>query len=203
MAAHPMARLWINHPGEVKVWGERRPSLLAGNHVMPRVAQSGPTALLIYDLARPWTDLAFTQMFAAHAAFSDHQTHQNWRILTAGAGHVAVWCSAVLQDAGGFYGKSLWRAHGARTAWIVAMSLPGEGPGQFRTRLAQSDAHFDVDALTLSCRDARGSRLRLPYDGPLQVDGTTTPFGPLTSVPCVGLNGAALRPWNAASHRAP
>jgi hypothetical protein len=49
---------------------ERRPSLLAGNHVMPRVVQAGPVALMIYDLDRPWTELHLTQLFAAPDASS-------------------------------------------------------------------------------------------------------------------------------------
>ena len=57
LSSPPMARLWINHPGDRMPWGERRPSLLAGNHVSPAVAHSGPIAMLLYDLDRQWTDI--------------------------------------------------------------------------------------------------------------------------------------------------
>ena len=91
LARHPMARLWINHPGELKPWGERRPSLLAGNHVLPRVAQAGPVALLVYDLDRPWTDTRFTQAFADPDAVGTPVRHGDWLVF---AETVALWCSA-------------------------------------------------------------------------------------------------------------
>lgn len=49
LAGHPMARLWINHPGEDDPWGSQRPSYWAGSGILPRVAHHGDTALLIAD----------------------------------------------------------------------------------------------------------------------------------------------------------
>ena len=130
-----MARLWINHPGELKVWGERRPSLLAGNHVMPAVAQYGATALMIYDLQRDWTDLHLTQLFAPPEAFNRIGRQGDWLIFRAGEGQAAVWCSSPLAPVDGLYRGALHRAHGMRTGWIVALADPVEtGPG-FLARL--------------------------------------------------------------------
>lgn len=93
MAGHPMARLWINHPGELKVWGERRPSLLAGSHVVPQVAQKGPVALAIFDIDRPWTDIRFTQLFATAGAFRPPVQVASWLVFRCAGASVAAWCS--------------------------------------------------------------------------------------------------------------
>ena len=138
LSRHPMARLWINHPGELKPWGERRPSLLAGNHVLPRVAQEGPVALLIYDLDRLWTDIPFTQAFADPDAVGAPTRTGEWLTF---AGTVGLWCSAPLAPVtSGLYSGALWRAEGKRTAWAVAMRLPDETPAAFAARLSAARA---------------------------------------------------------------
>jgi len=188
LARHPMARLWINHPGELKPWGERRPSLLAGNHVLPRVAQHGPVALLVYDLDRPWTDIPFTQLFASPEAVGPPDRAGGWLVF---AGTVGLWCSAPLIPVGtGLYRGALWRAEGRRIGWTIAMRLPAEGPDAFAARLAASAPAFDAPALTL-----RLGALALPFDGPLRIDGAPCPFGPLTSEPHLAWDGGDLAPW--------
>jgi hypothetical protein len=165
LAHHPMARLWINHPGELKPWGDRRPSLLAGNHVLPRVAQEGPVALVIWDLDRPWTELAVTQAFAAPDAVGPPERAGDWRIF---AGTVGLWCSASLAPVtSGLYRDALWRAEGLRTGWIVALRTPGETPGDFDARLAAARVAFDAGSLTLTATGLAPEPLALAFDGPL------------------------------------
>jgi hypothetical protein len=193
LSRHPMARLWINHPGELKPWGERRPSLLAGNHVLPRVAQDGPVALLIYDLDRPWSDIAFTQAFADPAATGTPARAGDWLTF---ADTVALWCSAPLAPVtSGLYRGALWRADGQRTAWAVAMRLPDETPAAFAARLSRARMAFDPAALALRAEGLTPSRLDLAFDGPLRVDGTPRPFAPLTAEPQIGWDFAPLAPW--------
>jgi hypothetical protein len=193
LSHHPMARLWINHPGELKPWGERRPSLLAGNHVLPRVAQHGPVALLIYDLDRPWTDIPFTQAFADPAAVGAPARAGDWLIF---ADTVALWCSAPLAPVTtGLYRNALWRASGKRTAWALAMRLPGETPAAFAARLSGARLTFDAAALNLSAEGLARSRVELAFDGQLRVDGTPLPFTPLAAEPHVGWDGGAPGPW--------
>jgi hypothetical protein len=188
LARHPMARLWINHPGELKPWGERRPSLLAGNHVLPRVAQHGPVALLVYDLDRPWTDIPFTQVFAAPGAFDPPDPAGGWLVFGQTVG---LWCSAPLVPvASGLYRGALWRAEGLRTGWAIAMRLPGEGRETFAARLAALAPAFDAATLTL-----RMGTLELPFGGPFRAGGAARPFGPLTSEPHIGWDGEEPAPW--------
>ncbi|MDG1116812.1 MAG: hypothetical protein P8N72_06770 [Flavimaricola sp.] len=195
MAGHPMARLWINHPGELKVWGERRPSLLAGNHIMPRVAQYGSIALLVYDLDREWSDIGFTQLFAAPEAFDGQWEHAGWQIVSSGKGHAGVWCSRPLAGVDGLYRDALFRAHGMRTGWIVAMSLPGEDRAAFGQRLSGAAPEFDEAGRRVSVTAPDGRRLSLPFDAPLAVGGQDAPFDALQTTPYVGLKLSDLKDW--------
>jgi hypothetical protein len=190
LARDPMARLWLNHPGELKPWGERRPSLLAGSHVMPRVAQDGPVALLIWDIDRAWTDIPFTQAFADPAAFGPPEAAGDWRVF---AGTVGLWCSAPLDPLNaGLYRGALWRATAPRVAWTVALRLPGETPAAFAARLSGAALAFDAPALTLKAQGLLPDPLHLAFDGPLRVGGQVRSFGPLSPVPHVARNGGPL-----------
>jgi hypothetical protein len=190
LARDPMARLWLNHPGELKPWGERRPSLLAGSHVMPRVAQDGPVALLIWDIDRPWTDIPFTQAFADPDAFGPPDTAGAWRVF---AGTVGLWCSAsLMQVETGLYRGALWRATAPRVGWAVALRTPDETPAAFAARLAGARMVFDPGGLALSAAGLTGAPLHLAFDGPLRVDGLPRPFGPLSPVPHIARNGGPL-----------
>jgi hypothetical protein len=193
LARHPMARLWINHPGELKPWGDRRPSLLAGNHVMPRVAQEGPVALLIWDLDRPWTQIPLTQAFAAPGAFGRPEGAGGWLLF---AGTVGVWCSLPLAPVTtGLYRDALWRAEGRRAGWVVALRTPGETAAAFRKRLAAARVGFDAEALALDATGLGPEPLALAFDGPLRVGGVPRPFAPLSPEPEVAWDGGAPGSW--------
>lgn len=190
LARDPMARLWVNHPGEVKPWGERRPSLLAGSHVMPRVAQEGPVALMIWDIDRPWTDIPFTQAFADPDAFGPPERVGDWLVF---AGTVGLWCSAPLDPVNaGLYRGALWRAAAPRVGWVVALRLPDETPAAFAARLSGAALAFDAPALTLQAQGLLPDPLHLAFDGPLCVGGQARPFGPLSPVPHVARNGGPM-----------
>ena len=195
LSGHPMARLWINHPGDLQVWSTRRPSLLAGNHVIPQVAQYGPTALMVYDLDKPWTDLGFTQLFAPADAFSAVRQAGPWRLFEAGSGRIAVWCSLPLEEAAGPYHGSLSRAHGDRVGWVVALAMPSETGDGFEARLEACVPEFDADGLAVMARGHDGAALSLTNQGPLHIDGSPRPFGPLDTTPHVSRNGGPLAPW--------
>jgi hypothetical protein len=193
LSRHPMARLWINHPGELKPWGERRPSLLAGNHVLPRVAQAGPVALLIYDLDRPWSDITFTQAFADPEAMGTPVRAGDWLTF---ADTVGLWCSAPLAPiTTGLYRGALWRAEGKRTAWAVVLRFPDETPAAFAARLKRARLTFEPSALTVCAEDLAPYRLDLAFGGQLHVNGAARPFAPLTAEPRVGWDGHPLAPW--------
>jgi len=183
-AAHPMARAWINHPGELKEWGERRPSLLAGNGHLPRVAQSGRLAALIYDL--PEWAIPFTQLFAPHHAFDTMTRENGWLILASGRARIAVWCSAPLTPVDhGQYTANLHRAPGHQTAWVLAVG-DATLPARLTTpSFANLTLTTQIDGITLC----------LPFQGPTRINGNDTPFAPLSPIPHIAWGEAALAPW--------
>lgn len=195
-AAHPMARLWINHPGELKEWGEGRPSLLAGNHVMPAVAQYGRTAMLLFDLDKPWTQIAMTQLFAAPQAFCEIVWHADWLVFRSGKGLAAVWCSEPLQSVDGAFEGALHRAYGLQSAWIVTLAQDEEDFGRQLDRM-KPVFHRQISALHATEPD--GSFMEFSFQGHLKVDGISRPFGPLSPVPHIGYEGGVLHPWRAAN----
>ena len=52
LSGHPLARLFVNHPGEEDPSGNHRPSFWAGNGVLPRVGQLLDVSMLVFDLGR-------------------------------------------------------------------------------------------------------------------------------------------------------
>ena len=189
-AVHPMARAWINHPGEARPWGERRPSLLAGNHVMPRVAQHGPTALMIYDLERPWAELPFTQLYAGAM---ERGRAGDWHLLRLGGAAAAVWCSSPLEETAGMHAGALRRAAGPRTGWVLTVKRPRERMDAFVSRLGTP--RFDAAALELTAPAHDGRALHLAHDGAFSTGGRPRPFAPLSPEPHVSMDGGPLRPW--------
>jgi hypothetical protein len=197
-AGHPMARAWINHPGELKVWGERRPSLLAGNAILPRVAQDADTAFIIHDLTSDLSTIGFSQLFAPRDAFDLVEADGNWLFLRSGNGCAGIWCSDRLAPmTGGLYRDAIWRGTERVTGWVVVvgtMSSESDFAG-FRARFAASEIGFDADARILSARLVSGA-YALRHDGPFSRDGSELAFGPLNSTPHASINGGPMRPWS-------
>jgi hypothetical protein len=195
LARHPMARLWINHPGELKPWGDRRPSLLAGSHVMPRVAQAGPVAMAVWDLDRPWTQVPFTQAFAAPEAFGAPLRAGDWMVF---AGTVGLWCSAPLVPVGaGLCRGALWRAEAQRVGWVVALRRPGETAAAFAQRLAAARVGFDAGALGLTAEGPGAEALALSFGEGLRAGGVARPFATRATEPEVAWDGGPPGPWRA------
>lgn len=194
LASHPLARLWINHPGEARVWGERRPSLLAGSHVMPAVAQDGPHALMVFDLRRDWTELRYSQLFAAQEAFGTPERVGGWLVFAATVG---VWCSApVAVETAGLYRGALYRAQGETMGWSVVLRLPDEDAGAFARRLERTRPGFAEGQVQVETHD--GALLSLTSEGVLARNGAEVPFAPLSVVPHLGWNDDPLKPWTGA-----
>ena len=197
-AGHPMARAWINHPGELKVWGERRPSLLAGNAILPRVAQDTNAAFVIHDLTSDTSTIGFSQMFAPRDAFDTVETEGNWLFLRSGNGCAGIWCSDRLAPmTHGLYRHALWRGTERLTGWAVVVDTVASGSGfaAFRERLSGSEVAFDAAARILSARLPSGG-YELRHDGPFSRDGAERSFGPLKSMPHASIDGGPMRAWS-------
>ena len=110
-AAHPLARIWCNHPGDLKIWGAARPSYWAGNGRLPDVARKGSMARLHYQL-RPG-DIPFVHAFIPQQLLDEVETEGQWIFFRSGAGYGAFWGSAPLMRLEtGQYQTIEWRLHG-------------------------------------------------------------------------------------------
>lgn len=146
-SAHPLARSWINHPGEDDPWGSQRPSYWAGNGVLPRAAQHENVALLLYDLgANPRLD--FTHAYVSQAGIEARLVH-GALILRSGNGLLAYKATTPLQPVtkGPSSGRE-YRAYGKVTGWM-ALVAEGDDMDAFARRIAGLDLSLDGRHLTL------------------------------------------------------
>ncbi|MBB4008802.1 hypothetical protein [Allorhizobium taibaishanense] len=176
LAGHPMARLWINHPGEDDPWGSQRPSYWAGNGILPRVAQHGDTALLIADTAGG--RMPFTHAYLGRDGLDEVLIEEHWVFVRAGRGFAALYNShgLELQESGATAGREL-RSMAPLSGWVAVV-----GSGQetdfpsFCGRLKESVVTFDAEARTLSLTPSGGEALTLSYDGMFRLGTRVLPF---------------------------
>lgn len=185
LAGHPMARLWVNHPGEDDPWGSHRPSYWAGNGVMPRVRQFGATALMLYDLGAkariPWT-----HAFAACDGLDALEVDGQFIFARSGDGYAALWaCSPIEAITAGPTSNREFRAAGSRSAWILHV---GQGQGAtdfdgFKSKMHAADCVFDPEKLNVSCAIPNAPRLSLSWENGFVADGAPFPFTDLSTEP--------------------
>lgn len=160
LSGHPMARSWINHPGEDDPWGQGRPSYWAGNGCLPRVGQSDNAALLLYKLGDT-SRLAFTHAYASRSGLT-HHLGERALILQSKHALVAYLATGPLHavDRGPSAGVD-YRCDGRQTGWAAIVG-----------------GTADLDVFTRYIADCRlslddtATRLTLtrPDQGPLTLD---------------------------------
>ncbi|WP_349294708.1 hypothetical protein ABEB22_20745 (plasmid) [Thioclava sp. 'Guangxiensis'] len=195
-AAHPLARSWISHPGELKVWGGGRPSYWMANGTVPRVCQEGPVAALVYDLDRHAHPVRFTHVFAPVELLDECRLEGQWLFERSGEGYAAIWSSAPLEALEtGLYRHQEWRNHAAQAGWLVfAGSKATHGTfGRFIAAARALAPEFDTGALRLDWQHD-GHRYAADFAMGALRDGAALPFSPLSLVPHVGFDGAPLTP---------
>ena len=199
LAAHPLARLWVNHPGDLRVWGGSRPSYWAGNGIVPRVAQYRNVALMIFDLTLHDHPIGFTHAFVPVEALGEVSAEGHWIFARAGRGYAALYGSGVpVRQENGLYAGSEWRMDGRRSAWVLVAGSADQDRSfaMFQQACRDLQPEHDADSRTVqvSCPDGR---LALAFEGDLTLNGAPVAFGPLSTVPHVAMNGRSLAPWPA------
>jgi hypothetical protein len=171
-AANPLAKAWINHPGEDDPWGHQRPSYWAGNGSMPRAAQYGNAGLLLYDLGAD-ARLPFTHAYVETSAFDEVSLEDNWIVLRSGRGFAALTATRPIVPVSSGPGAGIeFRVDGTRVAWYVVVA---EGSGtdslqKFRARLAQTRLEVSADGRKALLRQADGPHLALDWSEGLTID---------------------------------
>lgn len=169
-AAHPMARSWINHPGEDDPYGQQRPSYWAGNGVLPRVAQYNNVGLVLYDLGQS-PRLPFTHVYAARSGLT-HHLDGDILILATDTAMVGYKASgSIVPVTSGPCGGIEYRVFGSRSGW-AAMVVDGTDVTAFRALLQQSPLSLSSDGHHLAFAPVDGPHLDLSWEHGLRVDGT-------------------------------
>jgi len=183
-ASHPMARAWINHPGEDDPWGSQRPSYWAGNGTLPRVGQHENAALLLYRPG-PGARMPFTHAYAARAGLVHHHNGDTL-ILEAGEGLVALKATDQLEAVTEGPAQGLeYRCRGPLQGW-AAIVAEGESLAEFAARVAQCQLRLDGETLVLQGPGL--AQLRLDWGQGLQIDDIPQPAPALGVTPDIQIS---------------
>jgi hypothetical protein len=177
LSGHPMARLWVNHPGEDDPWGTQRPSYWAGSGILPRVAQNRDLALMIFDTKDHRN--GWTHAYLGRDGLDALLVEGKWLIVRSGAGFAALHATNGLDmvTRGATAGREI-RAAGRRCGWIAAIGCGSSDDFErFCQRILSTVVTFDADRLLLSVTPPDRPEVRLSYDGAFSVAGQPLAFG--------------------------
>ena len=185
-AAHPMARSWINHPGEDDPWGEQRPSYWAGNGTLPRVGQAGNVAMLLYRLEAD-ARLPFTHAYAARSGIV-HRLNGDTLILQSGEALVAYKATGPLEaiTTGPAAGLE-YRSHGHQQGWAVIVSETDDLEA-FIEQVAACRLSMDAQAGRLSLSMPHKPDLMLDWSAGLSLGGQPVAAQDLSAIPQVSIH---------------
>lgn len=185
-AAHPMARSWINHPGEDDPWGEQRPSYWAGNGTLPRVGQAGNVAMLLYRLEAD-ARLPFTHVYAARSGIV-HHLNGDTLILQSGEALVAHKSTGALEAiATGPAAGLEYRSHGHQQGWAVIVSETRD-LARFIEQVAACRLSIDAQAGRLSLSMPHRPELMLDWSAGLSLGGQPVAAQGLSAIPQVSIH---------------
>jgi hypothetical protein len=186
-AGHPLAKAWVNHPGEDDPWGHQRPSYWAGNGSMPRAAQYGNEALLVYDLGAD-ARLPFTHAYVEAEAFDAVILKDNWIFLRSGAGFAALTATSPIVPVESGPGAGVeYRAGGTNVAWytIVAEGYDLMSFERFQRDVAGTAVGLDDGGRRMVVQSLRAPSLELDWNTGLSIDGRSYDFPNRTIDPLI------------------
>lgn len=190
-ASHPMARSWINHPGEDDPWGQQRPSYWAGNGTLPRVGQHGPVAMLLYRLDQARLD--FTHVYTARSGLEHHLVNDAL-ILRSGRAMVAYKATSPIKAVTRGPAAGIeYRQHGAMQGWAVIVSETDDF-NAFSAAVKANSLVLDTRGASLVLRRAGQPELALHWEDGMLTDGKKLNRHDLPVVPHItgGLASANL-----------
>lgn len=190
------ARAWINHPGDATLWSELRPSYLAGNLCLPRIAQHGNQAMLLFDLAKTWNPYRWVNVFA-QAHVIRIESFENWLFLQSGRGMAAIWGSSLpVQQRDDQADSCVWRCHDDKLAFVLRVSSVGQlgNLAKFRRDCLHSPPVFDRENLAITTM-FDNLTVSLAFDSCLRVDGIEQTETSANVWPHVSKNGGLSRYW--------
>lgn len=123
-------RLWINHPGELKVFGTRRPGYFTGNALTPKVSQHASSALITYRYARailPLVEADFTHLIIDLDAFDEVRRGPRTLVGARQGCYVGIWVANGLdgERAPSLKGRELTSV-GITNTWYVRIATTSD-----------------------------------------------------------------------------
>ncbi len=185
-AGNPLARAYVNHPGEDDPWGSNRPSYWAGNGTMPRVAQDGNCALALFDLGAD-ARLPFTHAYAPLSAFDAHVLGPDWLVLQSGRGFVLLKATGAIEPVTEGPGAGLeFRVSGTRAGWaLIVGDMPDGELDVLADYAASVELSLAAEALSLNCKRPGAPLLSFDYRQGLSRDDVPVPFPTSSRMPVV------------------
>lgn len=186
LSGHPLARLFVNHPGEEDPAGSHRPSFWAGNGVLPRVGQLLDVSMLVFDLGDD--HIGWTHAYVGRDGMDRIEQSGNWLLVGSGKGAAALYAANGLCriDSGPTAGHEL-RSDGRRNGWLVVL---GRDFDELKARIGMAEVGFDAAALRLDLRLPDRPELTLSHADGLALDGQLQPFEHFTPVPTLTFHSA-------------
>lgn len=194
-ADDPLARIWVNHPGDLRTWGARRPSYWAGNGRLPRLAQNGRVALMHYALKAD--DIPFSHVFLPAQRLDALIAEDHWIFARCGQGYGAIWSSAPMRAvADGPYAGSEWRVETPIHAWaLIAGDEARDGSfDAFQSACRAMRPIWRHNIATLTTPDGL---FQLGQGGSADLNGVDLlpANAPLSVHPFISRSGGAFVPW--------
>ena len=186
-ASHPMARSWVNHPGEDDPWGQQRPSYWAGNGNLPRVGQSDNVAMLLYRLDNS-TRIDFTHVFVSRNGV-EHHLEGDTLFLKAGTAFAAYKATGKLEAITSGPGAGIeYRNQGTRQGWALIISQTTDFAA-FKAQVSASSLEMDPDGTRLIFRQPGRPDHSLLWASGLEIDGQPISQSEYSSIPDVRVSG--------------
>lgn len=89
-------RIWINHPGEGKIWGQKRPGYMTGNGLTPLVSQTENVAVMSYCFPKELLNCAevdFTHAMCDLALADEFIVNGHWAFIKKGHAFAALYAA--------------------------------------------------------------------------------------------------------------
>lgn len=116
-------RIWINHPGEARIFGEKRPGYFTGNGLTPLVSQQGNAAVMSYrfeESLQKCAEVDFTHAFCDISSCQEVFRKEKWVFIRKEDAFAALYSENGIQASG----KALLKdkelvSPGINTTWFV------------------------------------------------------------------------------------
>jgi hypothetical protein len=168
----PVAQLWINHPGEVAIYGSGRPSYWAGNGILPRINQYKGFASVIFDIP-PDHPVGFTHLYFPTMEFHVCRHQENWLFGEENGYYCAIYSAGSLEaQKNGPNRDREFICPQRRNIWLVRAATPVEFPSfdAFVDSLKGAALETDLGALSFRVQDPVYGALSGGMNSPLTVN---------------------------------